>query len=75
LNGSLWGSLFAGSFDVSLDFNGSDRSVGMSFVAGAKNPIDLHQTSLEVSAQRYFHPHQFSVTEKTTYDRPHGRLT
>lgn len=35
LNASLWGSLLADPFDVSLDFNGTDRSVGMSLVAGA----------------------------------------
>ncbi len=36
LNASLWGSLLTDSYDVSLDFNGTDRSVGMSFVAGAE---------------------------------------
>jgi len=37
LNSALWGSLLADPFDFSLDFNGTDRSVGMSFVAGAGN--------------------------------------
>lgn len=37
LNFALWGSLLTDPFDFSLDFNGTDRSVGMSFVAGASN--------------------------------------
>lgn len=35
LNSSLWGSLLFDPYDVSLDFNGTDRSVGMSSVSGA----------------------------------------
>ncbi len=37
LNAALWSTLFSEPFDYSLDFNGTDRSVGMSFVAGAHN--------------------------------------
>lgn len=37
LNAALWSTLFSEPFDFSLDFNGTDRSVGMSFAAGAHN--------------------------------------
>ena len=69
LNASLWASLFTEPFDFSLDFNGTDRSVGMSFVAGARNRAAYSKRALGFPRSAIFtHTNSASLKELHTID-------
>lgn len=54
LNAPLWSTLFADSYDFSLDFNGTDRSVGMSFVANAQHRAAYSKRALKFPRSAIF---------------------
>ncbi len=54
LNAALWSTLFVESYDYSLDFNGTDRSVGMSFVANAQHRAAYTKRALTFPRREIF---------------------
>lgn len=54
LNLPLWSSLYGDSYDFSLDFNGTDRSVGMSFVANAHHRAAYTKRALKFPRSAVF---------------------
>ncbi|NOY00673.1 MAG: glycosyltransferase family 9 protein [Verrucomicrobia bacterium] len=69
LNLSLWGSLLTDSYDVSFDFNGTDRSVGMSLIAGAEIRAAYSKRALKFPRNMIFtHTSSASLKKLHTID-------
>lgn len=68
-NLSIWATLLAESYDVSLDFNGTDRSVGMSLFAGAKKRATYTKRALGFPRSAIFtHTNGASLKQLHTID-------